>query len=1060
MPDASEPSDHDGFTTETEVSSAFGRGNISREASSSVASILNPWREIPSFANTVQSNDQSEYEDSTRLRQDSELLDHISSSDEKHTCEDWSSSSSESRAKIPWSMAKVVLKVVWENPDLIQDLLKQILTRMTTANAPTLKARPSERFSLTPPSTLVDYGQANQKRKQSYLHDGTYSSEETERSSTARAKVTNVESLDPVIQELESLLNEAILVARSASGIDDADMQGQTMDDPKLIPLILEPKSFEGKYDRRDSITDYHSALSALYLQRVQDDTTALSSRDDSSSVSSEWSDVTDSYKISSALEDQDSGLKRSSGSWKDETPEGADRHSQIAQDTVPDIGVGRSHSKAYSSFDWATPHSVRELLKEILPSPNLKDQSQSLPQKPILASLATREQQNHLQRGDTSHRDHRIDQSSEASWIYVTSDSGLDGAATEEVYPFPDLPDRSPEEDPTSGATPAAQKPYSLKNRRHLSVPKHGRINLSRSHRRAPIARDWRTSRKRTAATVACINTALMGIIIGIYAGLVPAIQYAIVDEHHYAILGNVVFFVGLAIPTAFLYPLPLLHGRKPYVLAALACLLPLQFPPALVVSQQRDPDDPAYRTGLLVSRAVAGVVMGFVNINSFTTLLDLFGSSLQSGNPHEEVVIEHDPRRHGGGMGVWLGIWTWCFLGSIPFGFFIGALVISGLNVAWGFWLMIILTVAVLVMNVITPETRRSTYRRSMAEVKIGAETSRRIARGEIMMHLYSTGPLHWWEEVKAGLDLNIRLIKQPGFLIMMLYQGWMFAQYVIVVILLGALTSRYYRFHPQTVAVCVLSLSLGGLLAIPFQKASLFSRSRHHAQRTDSMTFEKRVTRTSHLVRRAIFLIVLPFAGLAYTLSSNGSVNVAAPCIFAALIGFLSSLALSECVGIIMETFDTSDLQAGMTGRRRSVVPEKDLEKRTNYSSFPRVTAAMSISQTVAFLLAAASTGCGGVIERAIGAQAATGVMAGILLILTLLLIGALTRFKTVQIVPSARVGTNILKGPSEDWMPVIIGTPSGTTRRISLLELGNMTRWTEIRRRNRLIDQGKM
>ena len=53
------------------------------------------------------------------------------------------------------------------------------------------------------------------------------------------------------------------------------------------------------------------------------------------------------------------------------------------------------------------------------------------------------------------------------------------------------------------------------------------------------------------------------MGIITGIYAGLVPAIQYAIVDENHYAILGNFVFFLGMAIPTAILYPLPLLHGR-----------------------------------------------------------------------------------------------------------------------------------------------------------------------------------------------------------------------------------------------------------------------------------------------------------------------------------------------------------------------------------------------------------------------------------------------------------------------------------------------------------------
>ena len=325
---------------------------------------------------------------------------------------------------------------------------------------------------------------------------------------------------------------------------------------------------------------------------------------------------------------------------------------------------------------------------------------------------------------------------------------------------------------------------------------------------------------------------------------------------------------------------------------------------------------------------------------------------------------------------------------------------------------------------------------------------------------MHLYSTGPLHWWEEVRAGFELSIRMIKQPGFLLMALYQGWMFAQFVIVIILLGALASRYYRFQPQTVAACVASLPLGALLAIPFQKANLFSRSRHRPPRTDSNTFQTQVTWSSHLIRRAIFMVGLPIAGAVYTTTSNGTVNIAAPCIFAAFVGFFTSLALSECIGIIMETFDTSDLQAGMTGRRRSVVPEQDLAKRTNYSCYPRVTAGISISQTISFLFAAGATGWGGVVERAVGARSATGVMAGILLALTLLLIAALTRYKVVNIVPKSRVGTMILKGPSEDWMPVIIGTPSGTTRRISLLEQGDMTRWTEIRRRSRLIDQGKM
>jgi len=77
-----------------------------------------------------------------------------------------------------------------------------------------------------------------------------------------------------------------------------------------------------------------------------------------------------------------------------------------------------------------------------------------------------------------------------------------------------------------------------------------------------------------------------MVGAIIGIYAGLVPSIQYWIADLGHYAILGNVFFYLGLAIPSLFLWPLPVLHGRKPYILASLILAMPLLFPQAISVS------------------------------------------------------------------------------------------------------------------------------------------------------------------------------------------------------------------------------------------------------------------------------------------------------------------------------------------------------------------------------------------------------------------------------------------------------------------------------------------
>lgn len=45
-----------------------------------------------------------------------------------------------------------------------------------------------------------------------------------------------------------------------------------------------------------------------------------------------------------------------------------------------------------------------------------------------------------------------------------------------------------------------------------------HHTFSLHRHHRRQPIARNWTTSKKRITATIACINTALLGIVVGIY--------------------------------------------------------------------------------------------------------------------------------------------------------------------------------------------------------------------------------------------------------------------------------------------------------------------------------------------------------------------------------------------------------------------------------------------------------------------------------------------------------------------------------------------------------------
>ncbi|PBP21450.1 hypothetical protein BUE80_DR007532 [Diplocarpon rosae] len=646
-------------------------------------------------------------------------------------------------------------------------------------------------------------------------------------------------------------------------------------------------------------------------------------------------------------------------------------------------------------------------------------------------------------------------------------------GKGGREAIELRDVPD--PNLPPTNkGESSSKRNHFSLGGKRHISLKEHHLkgFSLARSHKKQTIARDWSPGRKRFVATVACISTALVGILVGIYAGETPAIQYMIVDLHHYTVLGNVFFFIGLSIPTVFFWPLPLLHGRKPYIMGAMSLAMPLLFPQALAVGEFRSPYVSTWRVALIMSRALMGFCLGFANMNFKQMLTDLFGASLQSTNPHQEHVDEFDVRRHGGGMGIWLGLWTWSALGSIGLGFMIGAIIINNLNPAWGFYVSICIIAFVMLLNVLCPEVRRSAFRRSVAEVVNDGDVSRRLARGEVKMHMVKSGPKWWGEEFHAGVMLTQRMLRQPGFLIMALYVSWIYGQQVLITLLLGALMSKDYKFASPAVGASVLAIPLGALVAIPFQKASIFSRARQMGPASDDGTFKKKISWTSHMVRRSIFMLVLPIAGIGYTLSSGGPpIPFIIPILFAALIGFLSNLAMAECHGILMETFDTSDLQPGMTGRSKSSGGSKGA-KRTNYSSFPRVASAFAITQGFGYLIAAAASGVGGALTRHLGQQAATGVMAGILFVLSILLLGTLIRYTNVQIIPDSRIDemeqyhnarrvSAIRRDEGireeEPWRPIIIGNPHHTTRRMCLLELGSMSRFSEIRIKNKLVDE---
>lgn len=74
------------------------------------------------------------------------------------------------------------------------------------------------------------------------------------------------------------------------------------------------------------------------------------------------------------------------------------------------------------------------------------------------------------------------------------------------------------------SGPTTLLQRNISLRHprRKHISLNEGQGFSLGRYHRRQPIAREWSTSRKRITATIACLNTVLVGLIAGIYVSYV----------------------------------------------------------------------------------------------------------------------------------------------------------------------------------------------------------------------------------------------------------------------------------------------------------------------------------------------------------------------------------------------------------------------------------------------------------------------------------------------------------------------------------------------------------
>lgn len=194
------------------------------------------------------------------------------------------------------------------------------------------------------------------------------------------------------------------------------------------------------------------------------------------------------------------------------------------------------------------------------------------------------------------------------------------------------------------------------------------------------------------------------------------------------------------------------------------------------------------------------------------------------------------------------------------------------------------------------------------------------------------------------------------------------------------------------------------------LPFQKASWFSRARYYPPRTDSMTFQKDAIWESHTTRRTLFTTLLPIAAIGYSVASRGpSLPVAVPCVLGGLVAMASNLAIAECYSLTMQTFDTSDLQPGMTGRPvRGSIAKLVEGQRTNFSCYPRVSAGVAVTQFLEFIFGAVSTAICGRVQRRCGATEAAAIVASVLMSLTILFALVVFRWKTVQMIPAAHGG----------------------------------------------------
>ncbi|KAA8910269.1 major facilitator superfamily domain-containing protein [Sphaerosporella brunnea] len=587
----------------------------------------------------------------------------------------------------------------------------------------------------------------------------------------------------------------------------------------------------------------------------------------------------------------------------------------------------------------------------------------------------------------------------------------------------------------------------------------------------------EWSLWGKRFTAGVSCGVVSLTGWIVGSYLAGIPKIQAHLQISPQLTFMGNVFFFFGLVIPTLFFWPLPLLHGRKPYLLLSISLLLPLQLPQALSLPpyttepRRWEGSMKPYVICLLFFRSLSGLIIGFAFMNALATIMDLFGpdtgACCRGGVVYNNRVPLEGQNQYNavpGGesgvrMGVWIGVFTWLLVGSPALGYLFGSITIARSTPAWGFWTVMILAGFLLALIVVAPEVRPAWKRLQITENPLirrprsGLTTTipETVERGEIKLVMYGRSPQWWWEELSAGLSLTWRMLHQKGFLIVAVYFGWVFGHVLLVMILLAALITQEYNFSAINVGVAIFALFVGALFAVPTQFSVYYSTNFRHRS---SMTMHNRNyghrNAGQHPYRLWLWLgtFLLPLSSIMLTVSAMGPpVHFMIPTFLAAVVSFSSALVLAECYILMMDNFDISDLPEPLLGtgsgsisqgansthhphgtQRPTSLTQSDDDNFT--TSHPCLSSGLAISHTLAFLFGAIAVGVSSNIVEGMGVRNGLGVYSAVTGALTLGLVYALWRSKEVRLVE--------------------VFDEDGAERnaKISLLQRSWGSRWTEV------------